>query len=201
VTRERVLRADARENQDRILGAAAEAFARDGTDTSLKGVAKAAGVGIATLYRRFPTREALIEAVYRSETDRLAASADDLLAHRPADEALRAWMDGFVDYTLTKSGMAEALPAILGSREELRLRSRDSLRAAIGRLLEAGTAAGTVRDDVAADDVMMAIGGVTLISAHEDRRELAGRLLDLLMDGLRRTPPSERSPGGPRRAG
>jgi AcrR family transcriptional regulator len=190
VTREadRTLRADARENQDRILVAAAAAFSRDGADTSLKAIAKAAGVGIATLYRRFPTRETLVEAVYRSETDRLAASADDLLAQRAPEDALRAWMDGFVDYTLTKGGMSDALPAILTSRDGLRLQSRDLLRAAIGRLLEAGVDAGTLRDDVPADDVMMAIGGVTLISAHEERRELATRLLDLLVDGLRRSP-------------
>jgi hypothetical protein len=84
--------------------------------------------------------------------------------------------------------MSDALPAILTSRDGLRLQSRDLLRAAIGRLLEAGVDAGTLRDDVPADDVMMAIGGVTLISAHEERRELATRLLDLLVDGLRRSP-------------
>jgi AcrR family transcriptional regulator len=181
----RSLRADAQENQDRILEAAARAFSRQGADTSLKAIAKEAGVGIATLYRRFPAREDLVEATYRSETERLAGSAADLLAELPADAALRAWAERFVDYTLTKNGMAEALPGILAAREGLRTHSRDLLRAAIGRMLAAAAEAGTLRADVPADDVMMAIGGVTLIAGHEDQRELASRLLDLVVAGLR----------------
>jgi AcrR family transcriptional regulator len=185
VTPDRSLRADARQNEERILAAAAHAFSRGDADTSLKAIARDAGVGIATLYRRFPTREALVEAVYRHETERLASTADDLLARRPADAALRAWMDAFVDYTLTKDGMSEALPAILATHEGLRSRSRDLLRDAIARMLDAAAHAGSLRADVPADDVMMAIGGVTLIAAHEDRRDLADRLLDLLVAGLR----------------
>ncbi|WP_326836513.1 helix-turn-helix domain-containing protein [Amycolatopsis rhabdoformis] len=181
----RSLRADARENQDRILEAAARAFSRDGADTSLKAIAKEAGVGIATLYRRFPAREDLVEATYRSETERLAASAADLLAELAPEAALRAWMDRFVDYMLTKNGMAEALPGILAAREGLRAHSRDLLRAAIDRMLTAAAEAGALRADVPADDVMMAIGGVTLIAGHEDQRELAARLLDLVVAGLR----------------
>jgi AcrR family transcriptional regulator len=179
------LRADAQENQDRILEAAARVFTSDGADTSLKAIAKEAGVGIATLYRRFPAREDLIEATYRSETARLTGSADELLVRMAPDAALREWMDRFVDYTLAKNGMAEALPAILASRAGLRVHSRDLLRAAIDRMLRAAAAAGTLRADVPADDVMMAVGGVTLIAGHEGQRELASRLLDLLMAGLR----------------
>jgi AcrR family transcriptional regulator len=169
-----------------LLEAAAEACARDGADTSLKAIAKA-GAGIGTLYRRFPTREQLIEATYRNETERLASSAAALLDTRPAAEALRAWMDGFLDYMLTKQGMAEALPAILASAEGLRTHSRDLLRDAIARLLTAGADAGSLRPDVAPDDVMMALGGITMIAAHERQRDLAGRLADLLMDALRRS--------------
>jgi AcrR family transcriptional regulator len=179
------MRADAQENQDRILEAAARVFTVDGADTSLKAIAKAAGVGIGTLYRRFPAREDLIEATYRSETARLAGSADELLGTLPPDAALREWMDRFVDYTLTKNGMAEALSAILASRTGLRMHSRDLLRTAIDRMLRAASDAGTLRSDVPADDVMMAVGGVTLIAGHEHQRDLASRLLDLVMAGLR----------------
>ncbi len=178
------MRADARDNLDRILAAAARVFAQDGADTSLKAIAKEAGVGIATLYRRFPTREDLIEATYRHETERLGHRADELLATSAPEVALRAWMDAFVDYMLAKHGMADALPAILASRDGLRAHSRDVLRAAVDRILRAAVAAGVLRDDVPADDVMMAVGGVTLIASHEHQRALADRLLDLVMAGL-----------------
>jgi AcrR family transcriptional regulator len=180
------VRADARENLDRILAAAARLFAQEGADTSLKAIAKEADVGIATLYRRFPTREDLIEASYRNETERLGRRADELLAANAPDAALRAWMGEFVDYTLTKQGMAEALPAILAAREGLRVQSRDVLRAAIDRILRAAAAGDLLRANVPAEDVMMAIGGVTLIAGHEHQRALADRLLDLLMAGLQR---------------
>lgn len=182
---QRSLRADARQNEDRLLQAAAAAFQQEGADTSMKAIAKAAGVGIATLYRRFPTREQLIEAVYRSATERLADSADELLATLPPEQALREWLDLFLDYMLTKTGMSEALPTILARRDGLRLHSRELLRNAVVTLLDA--AAGVLRSDVSADDVMMAIGGVALVAAHEHDRDLAVRLADLLMDGLRPT--------------
>ena len=182
------MRADARENLDRILAAAARLFAQDGADTSLKAIAQEADVGIATLYRRFPTREDLVEATYRNETERLGRRADELLATSAPDVALRAWMDAFVDYMFTKKGMSEALPAILAAREGLRAHSRDVLRSAIDRVLRAAVAADLLRDDVPADDVMMAIGGVTLIAGHERQRALADRLLDLVLAGLRNRP-------------
>src|ERR1700712_321249 len=130
----RMLRADAQINQDRVLEAAAEAFGRGGADTSMKAIARAAGVGIGTLYRRFPTRDQLIDATYRNETAKLAESVEALLAQESPPRALRFWMDGFVDYILTKHGMAEALPAILASTDGLRTRSRDILRDSVTRL-------------------------------------------------------------------
>jgi AcrR family transcriptional regulator len=184
VAGERTLRADARVNQDRLLEAAAAAFAEPGADTSMKAIARAAGVGIGTLYRRFPTREHLIDATYRNETARLGQSAEALLAERPPVAALRAWMDRFVDYVLTKHGMAEALPAILATTDGLRMQSRGVLRDALARLLDAGASASTLRPDADPGDVLMALGGITLIAEYEGRRELAGRLCDLLMDGL-----------------
>jgi AcrR family transcriptional regulator len=180
----RPLRADAQLNHDRLLEAAAAAFTRDGADASLKAIAHDAGVGIGTLYRRFPTRDDLIEATYRNETSRLCELAPQLLLGRAPREAMRSWMESFVDYMLTKHGMADALPGILAAHDGLRLHSRDLLRDAIETLLVACVEDGTFRADVPADDVMMALGGVTLIAANEDQRELASRLIELLLAGL-----------------
>jgi AcrR family transcriptional regulator len=178
------LRADAQANRDRLLEAAARRFAAEGAEASLKGIAADAGVGIGTLYRRFPTREDLVEATYRNETDRLCESARPLLKKRAPVDAFRAWMESFVDYMLTKQGMADALPAILATREGLRLQSREALAGAVELLLAAGMEDGAFRDDVSAADVLMALGGITLISGHEDQRELSSRLISLLLDGL-----------------
>ena len=180
----RSLRADAQANYDRLLEVAARAFSREGADASLKAIAAEAGVGIGTLYRRFPTRDDLIEATYRNETTRLSESALQMLADRAPVDALREWMEQFVDYMLTKQGMADALPAILASREGLRVHSREVLVEAVATLVAAGTAAGQLRKDVAPGDVLMALGGITLISGHEHQRELASRLISLLVDGL-----------------
>jgi AcrR family transcriptional regulator len=180
----RSLRADAQANYNRLLEVAAQVFAREGADTSMKAIAAEAGVGIATLYRRFPTREDLIEATYRSRTDLLCASASELLEELAPVEALRTWMERFVDYMLTKQGMADALPAILATRDGLRLHSREALAGAVTELLDAGTSSGDFRADVSPSDVLMALGGITLISGHEHQRELATRLIGLLLDGL-----------------
>ncbi|MFI8007057.1 TetR/AcrR family transcriptional regulator [Streptomyces sp. NPDC086010] len=169
---------------------AASIFGREGADTSLKAIAAEAGVGIGTLYRRFPTREDLVEAVYRIETDRLSASAEQLLDDHDPTTALRKWMETFVDYMLTKQGMADALPAILADQEGLRLQSRAALKSAVAALLAAGTAAGQVRADAAPNDVLMALGGITLISGYEHQRDLASRLITLLLDGLTNLAPS-----------
>jgi AcrR family transcriptional regulator len=178
------LRADAQANYNRLLEVAAQVFAREGADTSMKAIAAEAGVGIATLYRRFPTREDLIEATYRSRTDLLCDSASKLLGELSPVDALRTWMERFVDYMLTKQGMADALPAILATRDGLRLHSREALAAAVTELLGAGTSSGDFRADVSPSDVLMALGGITLISGHEHQRELATRLISLLLDGL-----------------
>lgn len=179
----RALRADAQANQERLLEVAARVFARPGSDTSLKAIAAEAGVGIGTLYRRFPTREDLIEATYRNETERLCASAASLLEGRDPRGALRAWMEGFVDYMLTKRGMSEALPAILASQAGLSAHSRYALEGAVAILLNAGISNGSFRA-VTAGDVLMSLGGITLISGHEHQREMASRLIELLLDGI-----------------
>ena len=183
--RSRPLRADAQLNENRLLEAAAKAFARDGADTSLKAIAKDAGVGIGTLYRRFPTREALIEATHRNETARLCAAAPELLLDTAPAAALRTWMDRFVEYIATKHGMAQALHAVLVTDGEQRTRTRDLLTDAIATLLRAGVADGTFRAGTDPNDVLMALGGITSIAGKPDQRAQAHRLLDLLLNGLR----------------
>lgn len=178
------MRADARMNHDRLLEVAAEAFTREGTGASLKLIAQLAGVGIGTLYRRFPTREALVEAVYRNEVAQVCAAAPELLSSLPPVAALRAWMVRFVDFMATKAGMADTLRVVLVSQDDI-LHTRGLLRDAIATLLDAGVATGAVRAGVDAYDVLMGLGGVTLIAGGPDQRDLALRLLDLLLDGVR----------------
>lgn len=170
-----------------MLDAARRLLAQDGADSSMKAIAAAAGVGVATLYRRFPAREDLIEAVYRSENERLAGRAGVLLAELGAVEGLRAWAQEWIDYMLLKRGMAEALPAILSSRAGLRAESRDALFAAVGELLSAGKDEGSIRP-LDPQDVLMLFGGITLVAQHEDRRDLADRLLELAFVGLLANP-------------
>jgi AcrR family transcriptional regulator len=181
----RPLRADAQRNRDRLLDAAVRAFSHDGPDVTLDAIAKDAGVGIGTLYRNFPTREALIEAAYRNELARLCDAMPDLLRTMPPDEATRTWMDRFVDYMTTKRGMADALRVVIASGGNPYAESRDRLIATIGTLLHAGAAAGTVRSDIEPVDVLASLGGVSLAAGAPAQRDQAGRLLDLLMDGLR----------------
>ncbi|MFB7719995.1 TetR/AcrR family transcriptional regulator [Nocardia sp. NPDC056100] len=180
----RPLRADAQVNHDRLLEAAARAFAADGTGASLKAIAKDAGVGIGTLYRRFPTRETLVEATYRNEVARLCDSAPDLLTTMPATQALRVWMDHFVDFMATKNAMIEALRTVLMSEADI-MNTRALLASSLSLLMTAGAADHTIRTDVDPSDVLMGLGGITLIAGEPEQRDLAGRLLDLLVDGLR----------------
>jgi AcrR family transcriptional regulator len=181
----RPLRADAQRNRDRLLDAAVRAFSQDGPEVTLDAIAKDAGVGIGTLYRHFPTREALVEAAYRNELARLCDAVPDLLRDLPPDEATRTWMDRFVDYMTTKRGMSGALRVVIASGGNPFAQSRDRLVAAISTLLDAGAAAGTVRSDVEPGDVLASLSGVSLAAGEPAQRDQARRLLDLLMDGLR----------------
>jgi AcrR family transcriptional regulator len=186
----RPLRADAQRNRDRLLEVAVRAFSHHGPDVTLESIAGDAGVGIGTLYRHFPTREALIEAAYRSELARLCAGVPELIQTLPAAVALRTWMDRFIDYLVTKHGMAEALRRVIASGGNPFAESRESLLEAIGSLLQAGAEQEELRGDIDPVDVMFGISGVSLVAGAPEQRDQAGRLLDLLLDGLR-----YRSPG------
>ena len=177
------LRADAARNRDKLLSAAVALFAERGADVPLEAVAQRAGVGIGTLYRHFPTREALLEAAYRNEVSQLSAAADELLARHPADEALALWMDRFVDYATTKRGIGPALKAMVSSSELFADARRMNIDA-IERLLDAGVAAGAIRSDVGAEDVLRAMGAIWALG-DDGWDEHARRLLRLVIDGLR----------------
>jgi len=156
---------------------------------TLDAIAKDAGVGIGTLYRHFPTREALVEAAYRNELARLCDAVPGLLADLPPDQAMRMWMDRFVDYMTTKRDMADALRAVIASGGNPYSESRDRLITAVTTLLGAGAAAGTLRPDVEPGDVLTSLSGVSMATVGPEQRDRAGRVLDLLMDGLRYRPP------------
>jgi AcrR family transcriptional regulator len=178
-------RADAQRNRQRLIEVAQRAFTAGDGKVSLEAVARQAGVGIGTLYRHFPTREALVEAVYLAERGRLCAAADELLAELPPDRALRTWMDRFADYIATKREMADALRALIADGTVTRSQAREELSVAVRSLLDAGAVAGRIRGDVEAEDVVVALVGIFSVCALPEHREQAGRLMDLLMDGLR----------------
>jgi AcrR family transcriptional regulator len=184
----RPLRADAQRNRERLLDAAVRAFSQAGPEVTLDSIAKDAGVGIGTLYRHFPTRESLVEAAYRNELAKLCDAAAELRDRLPPVEAIREWMDRFIDYLTTKREMADALRLVIAAGANPYAQSRDRLLGAIGLLLDAGAATGTVRADVDPADVLVALSGVSLASGGRDQRDQARRLLDLLMDGLRYRP-------------
>ncbi|RIV38487.1 TetR/AcrR family transcriptional regulator [Micromonospora radicis] len=185
----RPLRADARRNRERLLDAAVRAFSQRGAEVTLEAIARDAGVGIGTLYRHFPTREALVEAAYRNELAKLCDSAAALLDELPPAEATRAWMDHFVDYLATKREMADALRLVIAAGSNPFAQSRDRLVAALASLLGTGAAAGTIRPDVDPADLLVGLSGVSLAAGGREQRDQARRLLDLLMDGLRHRPP------------
>lgn len=179
------MRADAQRNRDKILAAAVRVFTEEGLDAHFERIAKEAGVGSGTLYRNFPTREALIEAAYRNELAQLCDAAPTLLAAMPPHEALRTWTRHFMDYATAKFGMADALQAVVGSGANPYAESHRMIQTALTSLMDAGTAAGTVRPDISPTDMFAALTGIALTSAKPDQRGQAERLLDLTLDGLR----------------
>ena len=187
------VRADVRRNRDAIVASAARAFAERGPGASLEDIARDAGVGSATLHRHYPTREALLAAVYRRQIEDLCASAGELLASRPADEALAEWLRRFASHVLARPGMATALKAAACQTQELS-DIRATLRTAATRLAAAAVTRGLIRPDISADDILRALGAVCLFDDQPAARAQAIRLIDLFTDGLRYG--AQQHPGG-----
>lgn len=182
------LRADAARNRETLLAAATRAFATSDAEPSMRAIARQAGVGVATLYRHFPTREALVDAVYQDQVVRLTAGARDLLADHPPARALRLWMDLFADWLATKHGMTDTLLAMIDTGEISLAHSRQELLTAITTILTAGAAAGDLRTDAGAEDIAAGLIGIFTVAGKPDQHAQAERLLNLLMDGLRPCP-------------
>jgi AcrR family transcriptional regulator len=186
----RALRADASRNRETVLAAATRAFASAETEPSMRAIAREAGVGIATLYRHFPTRESLVDAVYHDQVERLTLGARELLEQLPPAEAMRRWMDLFGDWLVTKHGMIDTLLAMIESGEIALAQTRAELLEVITTILDAGTAAGDLRADISAEDIAASLIGIFTVAGQPGQHTQANRLLNLLMDGLRPWPPS-----------
>ena len=179
-------RTDALRNRERILEVAKGAFTRRGADASLDEIAKQAGVGAGTLYRHFPTRDALIEAVYRTEVEKLAAAARGFAATMPPIEALRAWMLLFVDYIAAKHIIAPALNSVAGGPSRLYEGSRSLVQEAIEELVKRAKKSGQMRREIDASDLLRAVIGVSYVGSGGDWQQGARRLVDILIAGSRR---------------
>jgi AcrR family transcriptional regulator len=175
-------RADARRNFDALLEAARDVFAEQGTSGSLEEVARRAGVGIGTLYRHFPQREALVEAVYREQVADLRAGAEALLRKHSPARALRAWMDLFADWADAKRGMVRTLAAMRSDATLDVGMSRREIESIIATILAAGAKAGDLRADADPADLRSLLSGI--LATATDRAQ-AGRLFDLALDALR----------------
>ncbi len=178
-------RADAQRNRDRLLKTAKAAFAEKGSGASLDEIARATGVGIGTLYRHFPTRDALIESVYRNETQQLAEAATRLADTHPPVEALREWMLLFVDYIATKQVMAEALNSLVGGTSALYAASGAQVKSAIATLVARAVASGEIRLELDPLDLLRALAGVANVSSSPNWEQSAKRLVDILIAGVR----------------
>lgn len=189
-------RADAVRNRDRLLQAAKTVFSAGGPEASLEAVAKRAGVGIGTLYRHFPTREALFEAVYRREVQQLSDLADQLKNETEPLEALRRWLRSNVEFVATKKGMMAALELAVHGSSDLYAHTFERLTKAVGGLLDRAVAAGMIRSDISPEDLLRALVGMCYLHDQLGWQNSVLRLVDVFVDGLRvqakvdgRTPP------------
>lgn len=178
-------RSDSLRNRNRLLLAAHDVFSAGGPEASLEAVARTAGVGIGTLYRHFPTREALFQAVYRREVDQLVELAATLAAEASPLDALRRWLHANIGMVATKKGMLAALAPSVGSSTELYAYSSAQLTRSVGNLMAAAVAAGQIRDDIAPEDVMRALIGMCYTREQLGWQDTVVRLLDVFVDGLR----------------
>lgn len=184
---ERPLRADAQRNRARILGVAKQVFARTGADATMDDIAKRAGIGPGTLYRHFPTRDALLEEVYRAEVEKLAAAARRLADTLPPFAALRAWLLLFVEYMEEKHIIAPALNTMVGGADRLYAGSRNHVQGAIEMLVARAIASGELRKDVVAMDLMLALIGMAGYQPAEQWKASGERLVETLLRGSMRT--------------
>src|SRR5215467_11758721 len=183
----RPMRADAQRNYTRLLDAAGAAFIERGADdVSLEEIARRGGVGIGTLYRHFPTRQALLEAVYRDQVEALRARADELLATQPPEAALAAWLQDLLEFGRTKRRLSAALMTTLGKDSELISTCSQLMRSSATDVLGRAQAAGVVRADANPADLLRMVHAISLTAewAPDDHGQ-AGRLLALVLDGLR----------------
>jgi len=181
-------RADAIRNRERVLAAAKAVFTAGGPEASLEAVARTAGVGIGTLYRHFPTRESLFEAVYRREVQQLGDLAQQLKDEVDPVEALRHWMRSNVEFVATKKGMSAALALAAYKNPELYSLTFDQLTRAVGELLDRAIAAGEIRKDISAEDLLRALVGMCYMHDQPGWQASVLRLLDVFIDGLRIRP-------------
>ena len=180
-------RTDAQRNRERILEVAKEVFTRSGANASLDEIAKQAGVGPGTLYRHFPTRDELVEAVYRTEVEKLAAAEQTFTETMPPLEALRAWMLLFVDYIATKKIIASALNSMVGGPSKIFEASHGQIWEAIRALVKRAIRSGEIRRDIDAIDLLRALIGVSNVATSSDWQQSARRLVDILIAGSRST--------------
>ncbi|OPY94152.1 transcriptional regulator [Bradyrhizobium sacchari] len=181
-------RADALRNRERVLEAAKAVFNAGGPEASLEAVAKRAGVGIGTLYRHFPTREDLFEAVYRREVEQLSELAEQLKTTKDPVDALRRWLRSGVEFVATKKGMVAALALAVQSGSELHAFSFERLTTAIGSLLHRAVAAGEMRADISPEDLLRAFFGMCYMHDQPGWQSSVLRMLDVFVDGLRVQP-------------
>lgn len=181
-------RFDALRNRDRLIAAAHDVFAEGGQGASLEAVARRAGLGIGTLYRQFPTRDALLQAVYRHEVDQLVALAEALSGDADPGGALRRWVHANIGMVATKRGMLEALAPTADGTRALFADSRTRLVAAVDALMQQAQTAGTLRADFTADEVLMALYGICYSHDGADWQARVTRLVDVFIDGLATRP-------------
>jgi AcrR family transcriptional regulator len=178
-------RADAVRNRERVLEAAKAVFSAGGADASLEAVARRAGVGIGTLYRHFPTRESLYEAVYRREVEQLGDLAEELKNEAKPVDALRRWLRSNVEFVATKKGMSAALALAAHGSPELHSYTFDRLTKAVGALLNRAVAAGEIRSDASPEDLLRVLVGMCYMHDQAGWQSTVLRLLDVFVDGLR----------------